>query len=253
MPANVKRSAMPIERASASEQIANELRAQIEAAEFKAGDPLPSDSELAKRFDVSKPTITKARAMLVALGLVTSRAGAASTIRDVSRQPLPAAHVLRRARRTGRIYPEGHYAQIVSAGLLPAPADVATALAIDPGSSVISRRRVTRALDDTPLASSTSYFPSDLADQCPALLATERITQGTTHYVEQQTGRAATSIAATVSCTLTEQANAALLLAPNSHVLAFSTTTYDATGVPFAHEIELHPPDTPIALDVISV
>ncbi|MEY2517658.1 MAG: Bacterial regulatory protein gntR family, partial [bacterium] len=38
---------MPIEKASASEQIANELRAQIQAGEFKPGSTLPSDAELA--------------------------------------------------------------------------------------------------------------------------------------------------------------------------------------------------------------
>lgn len=244
---------MPIERASASEQIANELRAQIEAGEYKAGQVLPSDSELAVRFDVSKPTITKARAMLVALGLVTSRAGAASTIRDVSRQPLPAGNVLRRARRTGRIYPEGHHALILSASLVPASLDVSAALTIDASSRVIQRRRVTLAADNAPLASSTSYFPAHLADKCPALLTTERITQGTTLYVEQQTGRVARSITATVCCMPADDASAELQLAPDSHVLALSSTTYDDAGIAFAHEVELHPPHAPITLDVTSV
>jgi DNA-binding GntR family transcriptional regulator len=134
-------SVMPIERASASEQIANELRAQIEAGEPPAGEALPSDAELAKRFGVSKPTVTKARAMLVALGLVASRAGAASIVIDVSRQPLPAGHHLQRARRTGRIYPKGHYARIVSAVLTPASPEVAAALDVDVNASVIERRR----------------------------------------------------------------------------------------------------------------
>jgi DNA-binding GntR family transcriptional regulator len=244
---------MPIQKTSASEQIANELRAQIQAGEFKPGAALPSDAELAARFDVSKPTITKARAMLVALGLVASRAGAASTIRD----PVRAVHHLQRARRTGPIYPNGHYARIVHASLAPASPEVAAALAIDTGLPVIQRRRITNAADGTPLATSTSYFTADLADRCPALLSVERLPQGTTLYVEQQTGRAATSIAATVSCRPGgSQPNSDaqyLQLPPDTYLLALSTTTYDAHGTTIAHEVELHPPDTPITLDVVSV
>jgi len=250
-------SVMRVQRASASEQIANELRAQIAAGEFKPGQALPSDAELAARFDVSKPTATKARAMLVALGLVTSRAGAASTVRDTRRDPVGSGHHLRRARRTGRIYPEGHYARIVQAGLVPATQEVAAALGCEAGSPVIERRRITHAADDTPLATSTTYFPARLADTCPVLLITERIQQGTTLYVEQQTGQSATSIAGTVACVLGRSGpddGAELLgLAPDTYLLALSSTTYDAEGAVIAYEIELHPPDTPITLDVASV
>lgn len=248
---------MRVQRASASEQIANELRAQIVAGEFKPGQALPSDAELASRFDVSKPTVTKARAMLVALGLVTSRAGAASTVRDTGRDPVSTGHHLRRARRTGRIYPKGHYARIVRAGFAAASPEVATALGCDSGAPVIERRRITHAADARPLATSTTYFPGDLADACPALLATERIKQGTTLYVEQQTGRTAASIADTVSCVpggSEPDSGAGLLQLPAAtYLLAVTTTTYDADGAPIAYDIELHPPDTPITLDVVSV
>lgn len=245
---------MPLQKASASEQIANELRAQIEAGEFKPGDALPADAALAARFGVSKPTITKARAMLVAIGLVTSRAGAASTVRPNFRMdPVAADYHLRRARRTGRIYPEGHYAHIVKAGLTAASPDVSVALTMDPGAPVIERWRVTHAPDGAPLAASTTYFPADLADDCPALLSPDRITEGTTVYIEQQTGRVATSIAASVSCRPADSGPAEagqLQLAPSSYLLVLSSTTYDREGEAIAHEVEFHPPDTPIKLDV---
>jgi DNA-binding GntR family transcriptional regulator len=248
---------MPVQRASAAEQIANELRAQIEAGDYPAGEPLPSDSELARRFDVSKPTVTKARAMLVALGLVESRAGAASIVRDVSTRALPHGNHLQRARRTGRIYPEGHYARILAARTIAAPVDVAAALGAADGSDVIERQRVTYAVDDAPLAKSITYFPAELADQCPELLSTARLEQGTTLYIEEQTGRRATSLACAVSCQPAEtgpDSNAEhLALDPGSYVLAISTTTYDAAGSALAHEVEFHPPGTPVALDLINV
>src|SRR5918998_2156879 len=237
---------MKVQRASASEQIASELRGQIEDGEFKPGEVLPSDAELAARFDVSKPTVTKARAMLVALGLVTSRAGAASTVRNAGRDPVSTGHHLRRARQTGRIYPEGHYARIVRVTMAPAWSQVAAVLGCEAGSHVIERRRIAYAPDDTPLATSTTYFSADLADTCPALLKTEHITQGTTLYIEQQTGRTAASIATAVSCVPGGSApdtGAGLLQLPaDTYLLALTTTTYAADGAALAHEIELHPP-----------
>ena len=44
-----------------------------------------------------------------------------------------------------------------------------------------------------------------------------------------------------------------LQIPPTTYLLAVATTTYDADGAPLAYEIELHPPDTPITLDVISI
>jgi DNA-binding GntR family transcriptional regulator len=248
---------MPVQRASASEQIAGELREQIESGEFAPGEVLPSDSELAVRFDVSKPTVTKARAMLVALGLVASRAGAASTVREVGRERVAAGRKVGPARWTGRIYPEGHYARIVSAGIAAASPDVAAAIGTEPGAPVIERREVTYAADESPLAVSRTCFPAILIDQCPALLATEPIAEAATRYVERQTGRAAASVAADVSCRpggVEPDGDAAQLrLALGTYLLALATTTYDANDVAIAHAIELHPPGTPIAVDVSGV
>jgi DNA-binding GntR family transcriptional regulator len=246
---------MRIQRTSATEQIANELRAEIEEGVLKPGQTFPSDAELAARFDVSKPTVTKARAMLVALGLVASRAGAASTVRDTYGAAISSRAHVRRARHAGRIRPEGHYARVVRAGLAEASPEIAAALGTEPGSPVIERRRITYTPDDMPLATSTTYFPAILADQCPALLKTERIRQDATLYIEQQAGRAVGSLEAAVWCTASASqpaSPAALLrLPPDSYLLAVSTTSYDTNGVALAHEVELHPPDTPIVLDAI--
>ena len=240
---------MALQRISPSEQIANELRAQIEAGRLKPGEALPSDSELAARFDVSKPTITKARAMLVAVGLVASRAGAPSIVRG----PATAGARTPRVRGTGRAYPEGAYARIVRAGLAPASPDVAAALGTEPGAPVIERREVTFSSDDTPLAASTTCCPAILTDQCPALLATEPIPEGSTRYVERQTGRAAGATEAAVVCRpggSDPDGAAQLRLPADTSLLALTTTTYDANGAAIVHETELHPPGTPIALDV---
>jgi DNA-binding GntR family transcriptional regulator len=247
---------MPLQRNSPSEQIANELRAEIESGELRPGEALPSDTALAARFGVSKPTITKARAMLVAVGLVASRAGAASVVSAAGPEPVSEGRRLRRVRGTGRVYPGGTYARVVRAGIAPASPDVAAALGTEPGAPVIERRKVVFARDARPLAATTTCFPAILADQCPALLSTDGIPQGATVYVEQQTGRAAASTEAAVVCRpggSGPDSDAAQLKFPaDTCLLVLATTTYDANGVAIAHEVELHPPGTPIALDVVS-
>jgi DNA-binding GntR family transcriptional regulator len=42
-------------------------------------------------------------------------------------------------------------------------------------------------------------------------------------------------------------------LAAGAYVLAVATTTYDSDGDTIAYEVELHPPDTPVVLDISSV
>jgi GntR family transcriptional regulator len=70
-----------------------------------------------------------------------------------------------------------------------APDAIADALGVTAGTEVIRRHRVTYR-DDSPVSASTSWLPGDLAASAPRLLTTERIIQGTTGYIEQETGRA---------------------------------------------------------------
>ena len=51
------------------------LQAAIEAGEYKRNDRLPSESELARSFDVSRPVVREALMSLQALGLTASQSG----------------------------------------------------------------------------------------------------------------------------------------------------------------------------------
>ena len=243
----------PIERAGAAEQIANVLRAEIEGGDLSPGQILPPDSELARRFGVSKPTATKARAMLVALGLVSSRAGAASTVREPAPSTAATDDGPQRAARIRCVLPEGRHTTVLSARLVAATPEIAAALGLESGSGVIQRRRITHAGDQSPLATSTTYFPAELAEKCPDLLETRRLRQGANRYVEEQTGRVATSTATAVACAAADRRDAdALGVAPGSPVLTLVTTTQDAAGEAFAHEIETHLPGMPLPLEIES-
>jgi GntR family transcriptional regulator len=63
-------------------QIADFLRDEVNRGTYPAGNPLPSERELCERYTVSLTTVRRAVAILREEGLVTSRRGAPSTVRE---------------------------------------------------------------------------------------------------------------------------------------------------------------------------
>ncbi|UWZ51625.1 GntR family transcriptional regulator [Dactylosporangium aurantiacum] len=63
-------------------QIADFLRAEIVRGTYPAGQPMPSERELCERYTVSLTTVRRAVNILREEGLVTSRRGAPSTVRE---------------------------------------------------------------------------------------------------------------------------------------------------------------------------
>jgi GntR family transcriptional repressor for pyruvate dehydrogenase complex len=77
-------SATPAMRPRLSEVVLDHLMEKILAGTLRPGDELPSETELATAFKVSKPTVRDALRHLSALGLVEIRQGRPSTIGQVS-------------------------------------------------------------------------------------------------------------------------------------------------------------------------
>ena len=77
-------SATPAMRPRLSEVVLDHLMEKILAGTLRPGDELPSETELATAFQVSKPTVRDALRHLSALGLVEIRQGRPSTIGQVS-------------------------------------------------------------------------------------------------------------------------------------------------------------------------
>jgi len=67
----------PLSRQGLSAQIADSLREAITSGELSADDRLPSESELAGRFGVSRPTVREALKRLAAQNLIRTKRGAA--------------------------------------------------------------------------------------------------------------------------------------------------------------------------------
>lgn len=65
----------PVNKSSLSKQVADQLQEAILEGSLKADDRLPTEDELAKRFQVSRPTIREALKRLAAKNLIRSRRG----------------------------------------------------------------------------------------------------------------------------------------------------------------------------------
>jgi GntR family transcriptional regulator, transcriptional repressor for pyruvate dehydrogenase complex len=72
----------PIQRQSAAAQIADSISSAVFAGRYVAGDPLPSERDLAKDFGVNRSTVREGLHRLSALGIVDIRHGEAARIRD---------------------------------------------------------------------------------------------------------------------------------------------------------------------------
>lgn len=73
----------PIKPKKVSTQIADQIRTSILAGEFKPGDKLPPERELAELFGVSRPSVREALNLLSSSGLVESYQGGGTVVRSL--------------------------------------------------------------------------------------------------------------------------------------------------------------------------
>ncbi|MFE4663063.1 GntR family transcriptional regulator [Streptomyces hydrogenans] len=221
-------------------QVVTHLRGQITSGELSPGDLLPPDRALAEEWGISRATAQKVVTVLKAEGLVETVQGSGTRVARTA--PLHHSGYDRAlsVRRTGRIYSEGEYARITSAGLEPAPADVAAALGIAEGAPAIRRIRVTYSAQDVALSMSTSWLDGALSASAPALVSTERIREGSWHYLETRTGRSVVSGQDRISVRLATDEEAELLaLEQPAAVKVTKTVLRDEDGVTLEYGVSV--------------
>jgi GntR family transcriptional regulator len=154
-------------------QIADLIRSAIEAGEYAAGSALPSESDLAERYGVTRPTVNRALGILRNEGLVRVERGRGTIVSEI---PVIHRDSTSRYDREARERSGGRGAfdaEIKALGLTPRsdtevglvnpPADVALALGLGPGEQVIRRMRRMYA-NDVPVQLAPSYIPATLAE-----------------------------------------------------------------------------------------
>lgn len=145
-------------------QIMDLLQKQIEAGEYAVGARLPSERELAQRYEVSRMTARQALRALAQKGLTHSSVGKGTYVSAPKiNQELQALTSFSEDMRQRGLKPSS---RVLAAEILPADPEIASRLHLPFGAEIVVLRRV-RLADDRPLALETTHLPHRL---CPGLL-----------------------------------------------------------------------------------
>jgi GntR family transcriptional regulator len=145
-------------------QIKEMLEKQIRSGEYAIGARLPSERELAQRYEVSRMTARQALRALAQEGVTYSRVGKGTFVSAPKfNQELQSLTSFSEDMRQRGITASSH---VISAETHPAAAEIAKRLRLLPGAEIIVLRRV-RLADNWPLALETTHIPHHL---CPGLL-----------------------------------------------------------------------------------
>jgi GntR family transcriptional regulator len=146
-------------RAPKYQRIADELRAAIRAGDLRAGERMPAETELVDRFGVSLPTIRQALGVLRAEGVIESRQGIGTFVRDNRRLQRRSRHRYGRARDDKKLLTSHLRHQILSARRETPPQHISELLD-DPQTPILVRRRLLRdAETNRPEELGASYLP----------------------------------------------------------------------------------------------
>jgi GntR family transcriptional regulator len=177
------------------EAIVEDLRVSILDGRLSSGERLPSENELSRRYETSRPTVRRALALLKAEGLLTTEQGRGVFVRSKPQvRLLLSGENFRRHRREGS---SGFNAQVEEQGQKPeqrllevgrtaATEDVAKRLGVAGGEPVVVRRRLF-VVNDEPVARCDSYYPAEIADGT-ALAEPENIEGGAYGLIEDPDG-----------------------------------------------------------------
>jgi DNA-binding GntR family transcriptional regulator len=226
-------------------QIAQNIREEIYAGRLRPGDRVPSVRDLAAEYGVSRATADKALSALRSEGLVAAVTGIGTVVADQVPTVQSGGARFRRMLTTGRATKTGERSEIVASGLVSAPDDVAAALRVEVGHSVVRRQR--RFIDEDGVAAiSTSWLPGELADAVPGLLQTERIPGGTIGAVCAATGRQpAPGMDTAVARLASDEEAAALGLEQPTAVLVIEARLADEDGKPLEFGVDIIGPGRP--------
>jgi GntR family transcriptional regulator len=205
-------------------QIAENLKNAIEAGTLKPGQRLDNEITLSERLSVSRPTVRQAIQRLTNEGLVVRQRGVGTVIVDRRIQRRLALSSLYEDLSASGKEPATSVLSVRSA---PADEEIAAALGVPPGQTVMRIERV-REAEGSPLAVMRNYLPADLLQRTDIESVLSR--HGLYETLRQQGVRfhSAEEVIGARKATATE---AALLRVPrNSTVLTMARVAFDPAG-----------------------
>ena len=156
-------------------KVAEDIKAAIAAGTYPANTKLPSESELAERYSVSRGTIRQAFAALRADGVIASRRGARRVVLGGPR--VQSFGELLSFSRWARAIGEVPGGRVVTLARRPATAAEAGRLAVAPGAQVWALVRV-RLLSERPVMVERATYPDQVGELVAQMdLAVDSITE----------------------------------------------------------------------------
>jgi GntR family transcriptional regulator len=158
-------------------RIADDIRAKIETGEYAPGQQIPILGAIAAEYSCSGAPVRAAIEALKQQGLLITRQGKGTFVRERARARRHGMERYSRATWSGGTailiaeaaqqgLEAGQAVRFV--GAAPAPDAVAERLGVEPDTEVHVRRRTTK-IGDRPNQLADSYYPLDLAEAVPAL------------------------------------------------------------------------------------
>lgn len=121
-----------------AQNIANEVRRRIVEREWRQGDRIPDEADLAIEFDVARATVNKALQLLADEGLLDRRrrAGTRVAVDPVRKATFTISIVREQVEQAGMVYSH----RVVAQRRSPVPADIAARLGLPEGEVLVHMR-----------------------------------------------------------------------------------------------------------------
>jgi GntR family transcriptional regulator len=234
------------------QQIADDLRAQIESGKIKPGQQLETELELREHYGASRNTVRDAIRRLTALGLIVTRPGKGTFVVE---KIAPFVTTLTADPGTGDSLVYQY--QVSQLGRTPASsgvvveiqqanAGVAAELGVPQGTQVVSRHQK-RYIDETPWSMQTSFYPMGLALKgAGELLVAGNIERGAVKYLAETLGLRQVGYRDWITVRAPDANEARFFGLPeDGRVAVFEIfrTAFDQTGTPMRVTITVFPTD----------
>jgi GntR family transcriptional regulator len=211
-------------------QIASMIRERIRRGEWAPGERLPAIPAIAIEYGVAKQTIQRTIDQLRVEGVLITRPGSGTFVRGTKRRLNRLSRGRYGAQRGYHADLAARYRQhLLEVGHSQAPHDVAEALGVPAGSTLVVRRHLVRT-QDVPVEVGASWLrPSD-ADGT-ALARPEVFDRPLYQEVEEATGRTYTTATDQITARLPSRDEAELLqIRPDTPVLVLLHVAFDQRG-----------------------
>ncbi|MEO0699299.1 MAG: phosphonate metabolism transcriptional regulator PhnF [Pseudomonadota bacterium] len=226
--------------------ICNEIKADIRAGRLSAGDQLPTETQLATRFESGRHSVRRALEALAREGKISIEQGRGTFVADTPRLTY---QIGKRTRLRRNLIPQGVdvTSELISAARIKAPDNVAQALLLNARAPVIENQRITLA-NDLPVAFGASYHCaerfSDFAERRDVLGSTTEAYRsfGIADYIRLQTSIHARPAKPEEAKTLKQHADVPVLVVtavdatPDETPISFSRVIWSAARVTFTME-----------------